>query len=421
MTGEPIPLPGDLDSPSIFRQGLGYRGIWPRQGIVLTLSGVRTDRGDPSGLLDIWFADSHLLGATRVTLTGPNTRRDLSRDLQEQSGYDGWRRVLDLFCREVIRQESEAEDITWLSPWPGDTRPRYLVDPVLRELQPNTVFGPGGAWKSTLATGLALAVSTGFPLLDWVPRVGRVLVLDWETDRDDWCQRATELARGHDIAYPHEMIAYRHCSGPLHRQTERLAGWVAEHEVRLVILDSVMHASGSGRDGGDPAETAVRLFESCRQIGSTWLLIDHVTGDNTTNDRAGRSRPYGSVLKENSARSTWELRAEYRPDAVTQLVLSQQKANRGQPGLRFGLHGTVDQDRGAITLKRGDVTAPDLYRHAHDLVERLVDLLKAGPMRLRQIAEELGENSDVIRMTVRRHDRRFVCLSRGVYALKAAS
>jgi hypothetical protein len=418
--GHHPPVPAlNGSTPSIRKLGLGYRGVWPQQSVMLTLSHMRVDRGDPSGLLTVYLRGEPILSAMRLTLTTPGTRKSLAKDLGEATpGFNGWGQVLDEFARHVVRLESEGEPISWLAPWQGSTDVQYLVDPLLRLNVPTILFGPGGAWKSTLATLLALSVAGGYSLLDWPSRVGRVMVLDWETDQADWEQRATDLCHGFDIDYPRELIGYRRCKSPLYRQVDGLAAWVADQEARLVIVDSVMMASGAGHEGGDPAETAIRLFDALRQIGVTSLLIDHVTGDNVENGVAKHARPYGSVVKENAARATWEMRTQDLPGEFTEIVLKPPKMNRGSRNVAIGLRGWVRP--GKITLEHGEVTAPELVARTKSLAERVASLLATeGKLRVSEICDALeGTNGESVRRTLRRSTR-FQHLPDGCWGLRA--
>ena len=92
---------------------------------------------------------------------------------------------------------------------------------------------------------------------------------------------------------------------PLADDVERLAEVVAEHAIRLAIVDSVGLALGIGREAGDPADAVLRMHQALRHLGVTSVLVDHVAGADIAAGTTAASRPYGSVYKLNAARDVW--------------------------------------------------------------------------------------------------------------------
>lgn len=406
-----VDLPAkDAHIPAIRKVGMGYRGVWHKLGVVATLRRLRYDRGDPSGLLEIVSGSEIVHGPERLNLAASTTRSRLAAELAKRTEYSGWEQILDTFCRHVLRLEEQGQPAEWLHEWTGSTAEQFLLDPFLPLGKPTILYGPGGSMKSTLATGCALAVATGHPLLGWTPRVGRVAVLDWETDSDDWNQRATEMCRGLGLTFPTKMISYRAAHTTLPRMVEGVAGWVADIEAALLIVDSVMHASGTTHEGGDAAETATNLFAALRLIGTTTLLVDHVRGEDAEDGRES-SRPYGSVVKENSARSTWELRAGHCFGTETQLQLRQDKVNRGRKGLRIGMRAVHDE--GSIRLEQCELTDPQFTKN-QPLAEQMRRLLSNGSLPTSEIAEALETTSARIRKELSEHKDWFVRFDGGV-------
>ena len=410
-TGLSLAHPFDVEempeTPAIRRIGMGYRGLWPRQGVHISLNGLRVDRGDPSGILSIRCDGRELVGAARMNLTSMESRRRLAKDLEGgDQGVSGWRAILEDFCRTVVRLEIEPDASRQLTGERIRPANEWLVEPLLPFGVPSILFGPGGAMKSTLATALALAVATGYPLLEWSPRNGPVLVLDWESDEADWNDRAGQVARGFEIEFP-KTIRHRRCDRTLASMTEIIAAETSALGVMLLIVDSVGLAAGVGHEGGDAAETAMRLFKSLRHIGCTSLLIDHVTGD--SQDKPG-SRPYGSVYKTNLARSTYEVRRERHPGRDgTQVMLRHAKVNRGRQRETMGIRVIHEEER--IRFQRCELTAPDLAATGEGIEGRLAQLLgDEGAMPLQWLAKALDVAYDSVRMVVKRHPERFIRL-----------
>lgn len=410
-----LPPPSASSVSAVQRHGMGYRGIWTADHVVLSLTQCRYERGDLSGLLMV-FQNAEFLVAARFNVAAQETRRRLAADLEERTEFRGWRSLLEDFCRQVIRLDSAGSPPVWLAEWKGSHAEEYLLEPLLPLGKPTILYGQGGSMKSTLATAAAVAVTTGAALLDAPPRVGRVMVLDWESDSDDWAERATALARGMGVAYPEAMIAHRQCDRPLRHFVESIAGFVQDHDVALLIVDSVGLAAGVGQEGGDPAETTLKLFQAVAPIQCTKLFIDHVSGDGVDNEH-GSKRPYGSVYKMNLARSVWEMRSAH-VDGAVEAVLRHRKVNKGRerPNVEFKVrHG---EDR--IELALSPVTSPKL-RAGVSLEQRLAELMAdEGAMSVGEAWKKLGDgiSYDAVRVCLQRHHDLFFKIARGRYGLK---
>lgn len=385
----------------VTRLGVGYCGSFPR-GFTLSLESVRRSRGDLSGVLDVSNGERHLARA-RFNVSSLTSRGSMARYLKGRTAnYDGWPAILEDFCRQVDVLDAEGQPFERLTPiGPDDAAlPEYLVDPIIPLQRPTLIFGPPGAHKSTVAAAVAVAVGTGENILGWRPRVGPVLVLDWETDRDEWRRRIGQLARGAGASHPDHF--YRRCAQPLYQMIESVAAFVQREEVRLVIVDSVGPALGADRDGGDANETTLRLFAALRAIGTTSLLIDQVKGENTDNERTGHSRPYGSVFKTFEARSVFELRCEEQPEQHrAELLLKQVKVNESSRLADQGIE--VTRADGAIRLRRCEVTAPDLEPHAGTTADRMRRLLRSGPMSMVDIVGVLEVKRNTVSQVVKRN------------------
>ncbi|MGH9058860.1 MAG: AAA family ATPase, partial [Acidimicrobiales bacterium] len=167
--------------------------------------------------------------------------------------------------------------------------------------------------NTTVAAAVAVAVLTGADYLGWQPRWGQVMVLDWEADRSSWYSRMSAISRAAGTEPPR--FLYRRCSAPLADDVERLAQVVADREVRLVIVDSMTGACGPREMGEEIHGPVNRLHDALRLVGSTSLIVDHVTKDEANGN--GRSHatatPTGSIMKVNRVRSAWEVRGETEP------------------------------------------------------------------------------------------------------------
>jgi len=391
---------GDFAAASVVRHGLGYRGLFPG-GIHLHLARLHSSRGDLSGMLSVRHGE-RVLYKGRFNVASVSARSTLIRYLKDRGAYDGWGVVLEKFCWHVLTIDEEGPSTSVIGQQPRRGAPAYQVESVLPKNQATIIAGPGGSFKSTLAAAFAVSVQTGVAVVEgWFPEQGNVLVLDWESDEEEWNDRVVGIATGMGIEAPG--IRYRRCAHRLTALTESIADQVAREDIALLIVDSVGLAQGTSGDGGDANESTLGLFEALRSIGCTSLLIDHVRGDELGNSKVS-AKPYGSVYKVNLARSIFELRREDQPSypEATQVLLRHTKVNSGPKlkpqGLRI-IHGET-----SILFERCVIDAPDLEQHAGTTVDRMRRLLgRSGELDESDLAETLGVSRSAIRQTMTRH------------------
>ena len=79
---------------------------------------------------------------------------------------------------------------------------------------------------------------------------------------------------------------YRRCALPLHDELDVIADFVAEHGVRLVIVDSAIMACG---DDLSSSQAPVKLQRALRALGCASLVLTHVTKNSE------EKTAYGSV------------------------------------------------------------------------------------------------------------------------------
>jgi hypothetical protein len=391
----------------VWREGVGFRGAFADESIRLHLENVRRERGDLVGLLTVRH-DERRLFTGKQSLGSHTSRSSLAKYLRERDdGYDGWSTVLEEFCAEVIAIDSEGPETVVLGGSQAVRVPQaYRLRPFMPRDAPTSIYGPSGVFKSTLGAGIAGSVQSGVPLLPgWDVERANVLILDWESSREEWEDRLVGIAAGMGIPTP--QIRYRRCSRRLADMTGDLAGQVSRDHIGLLIVDSVGLAQGTSGEGGDANEATLRMMDSLRAIGTTSLLIDHMAGDNIGNDRIGPGRAYGSIYKQNLCRSNMELRREDQPahPEATQLLLRQPNVNSGPRIAPIGLR--VIHGENAITFELCDITAPDLEQHSGTSADRMRRLLRSGALEEERIAEELGISASTVRSTLRRQPSTF--------------
>jgi hypothetical protein len=389
----------------VWREGVGFRGVFADDSIRLHLENVHRERGDIVGMLTVTHGERRLFTG-KHSRGSHASRTSLAKYLSvRDGGFDGYGVVIEEYCAEVVAIESEGPETVVLGGSQAIRVPQaYRVRPFMPRDAPTSIYGPSGAYKSTLAAGLAVSVQSGVPLLPgWEVEQANVLILDWESTREEWEDRIVGIAAG--LGIPTPQVRYRRCSRRLADMTGDLAGQVARDHIGMMIVDSVGLAQGSSGESGDANEATLRMMDALRAIATTDLLLDHVTGDNIGNDRPGSGRAYGSIYKQNLCRSNLELRREDQPVHLeaTQLLLRQPNVNSGPRIAPIGIR--VIHGQNAITFELCDITAPDLEQHAGPTHVRMRRLLgRGGAMAEPELAEALGVSRGVVRVTMNRHD-----------------
>ena len=398
--------------------GLGYR--FTRGDALLAVDRLRVRGGETLGELTVRVGGVHVSRAT-FNLSSLSARSATAKLLETRVQRQEWPELLEQLCLSVLDTERRGCGVELV----GTRRPagerRYLLDPLLPESQPAVLFAPGGAGKSTLAGAVAVSVATGSQVIPgWVPAYPCTpLILDYETTAEEWSKRLAAIAEGAGLKPV--AVPYLRCDRPVVDLLERIARQVSDQAIGLVIVDSVVLATGTAREGSGAEEGTVRLHAALRELGTTALLVDHVAATELQPGSTGISKPYGSIFKLNLARSAWELRREHEPiGGVAQLLLVNVKANYAAKAEPIQLR--IVHDRDVIRFERGAVTAPELEGRlpTHERMRRaLVD----GALTAKELATRLSISESSVRVALtpdRNHDL-FVKLPDGRIGLQVQS
>ncbi|MGC2295302.1 MAG: AAA family ATPase [Candidatus Dormiibacterota bacterium] len=236
-----------------------------------------------------------------------------------------------------------------------------LIEGVVPDRFPTSVYGAGGQLKTYLAIHMGVCVASGEPFLGRAVTQGAVLFVDWELDQDVTARRARQLARGLGLADIPSEVFYLNAAKPLMHLLLDIQEAISTHSIRLVVIDSM----GLAISGDNQSEEGViPAMGALRALGIASVVIDHQARIQTGQDYSSKEQ-FGSVYKGNLSRMSWQLeRADPGTDAaVVELVMRNRKANFGPLQSDLGLRVTFASD--AITVSPVDVaTTPSLASKA---------------------------------------------------------
>lgn len=404
------------------RSGMGYVGAWDRHGgVQIALDHIRRRSGELHGEIVIECGAIRTaygkLHRAAFNVSSTTSRDRLSKTLETRAPGAGdvpWKHLLEEFCTAVLEAERTGAPIVRVGRMEDEPNAGHLVEWLMPRGKTTILYAAGGTGKSYLACLIAVAVQMGVDVLGWRVHRTNVLYLDWETDAYEIDRRVKRVAKG--LGLDDVTIDYRACAGPLDEMAESMSGYVTDHQIGLVIVDSVGMASGGSREG--PAEeSALRFFGALRHLGATVLAIDHVTGEDVKSGRPV-DKPYGSIYKVNLARSTWELKGTPAdPGEDSHMALFHRKTNVGGTLPPLGIRVTHTDD--SVAFVREDIQDAGLVKGLSH-VARITRYLSSGAASVSAIAEELDISEGVVRVTLNRGiGKAFVKRSDGTWGLAA--
>jgi hypothetical protein len=252
-------------------------------------------------------------------------------------------------------------------------------------------FGDDGTAKSILALSLATALAGNAE--QWLERKVHncpVLYIDFELDADEQHRRAYQVARGVSLKNPPHDLLY--VSGLGRSAKEVLQGCLEvcrQEGVGFAIVDSLGIALGGDAESArDVIQFHEQYLDPFRAAGVTLLVIDH-QGKTQVGERYQNKRSFGSVYKENLARSVIQVEPGNQSDGLLFLKLRQTKHNFGPKAGPFGARLTFTEEM--ITVNPHELDAAELAEEATlNAGDRVLLVLKDGPAFPPEISERSG-------------------------------
>lgn len=419
-----------IEPPEVQQVGLIYRVIWEDLGLKIEAARVKETHdvihaevtvGRRAGTGWVLVDEDRLnLWASRSINSFADGCAEIMTPLPTK---EEWRKILRLFARQVRQLFRTPEASAALGKeTPRASRVEWLVDPFVEVGGPTCLFGPGGSGKSTLASAIALTAASGISFMGELVGPGcPVLYLDWE-DRyssQNWLYHA--LLNGKDVPI-HPPVRHLRVRTRLVNALEHVVQEVADHQIGLVLIDSMMLARGMDATESGPT---IQFFEALEVLDCATLIVDHMSKAQMGPPSTGRQHPYGSIVTENTARHTWSVQAQDAMDAGRlRVLLTHEKANKSAAGEQRGVeivYDTATEDRPSVTFRTLASTEMGGFEAALDPAKRITMHLADGPSTTEEIAEALQLPAAAAKATLTQMvaQRSLVKLSGGRFGLAA--
>jgi AAA domain len=338
-----------------------------------------------------------------------NLIRKLSKKIPLEAEGSAWRFLIErsfYLAAETFRQ---GEPVVELAECLDDAAEDFGIEPIVPKNETAFLYADGGSGKSYLSLFLAVSFALGRDLPGGIrtPQPGAVMILDWESTREETQRRLTRICKGLGVSIP--KIAYRTMKRPLLDDLERISQEVVERDSKLLILDSWQPACGSS-EGGEPSGRTVATLNALRGLKVSTLAIAHLSKADAQSGGTV-NKIYGSVFAWNLGRSIWELRGSQDDQAdALNLSLFHRKVNGSR--LRHPIGLRIAFDSGMVLLHGFDYTKDHGLMAGAALPFRVLDCLRDGAMTVKEIAEITGAAEGTIRKSVWRLSKQGKVVSR---------
>lgn len=406
-----------FDSEAVFRRfGLGYQYRPPEAPVVMTFDNVSERRGEVRAEVHVESVGGGHILRRYLNLLGSNSVKDLSRDLAAVPGCDRypWPRILESATESIIRAVRLGPDLeTYAGVVDRPPPVRWLCDELVMAGVPNVWIAAASTGKSTFSVGLAVCHAAGAPFLGRNVQRGVPLYLDWESDGDDFREKAWLVSRW--LGLPAVPAVHRlPMRGAASANAAAIATRIDQLGATLVVWDGVQAAGGPVGQYATYESVAMDLESVLGMLPpTTHLLLDHVTGDEMKTDAVPRKGRGGS-RKVEWTRNQWTLILDRDAHLSERHVVgwTHTKINRGRYLPSFGVEVLHREDELGFRVV-GEEEVKPLHEKMPTWRQLLVVAQQAGkPLMNREAARLWRGDTDtktinLVRATVNNYPKVF--------------
>lgn len=383
--------------------------------------------------LNIEYPDGiPFISHAKLNLYSQDKRRRLAEDLAKK--YTDllvqWDEMLEYAVRLIIYKIKQPPEVMDASADPDSMAICYLVEPLLVEKQPTSIYCPGGVGKSIEADHIAVLGAHGIASSDGLlsPREFNSLILDWEEDIETHRRYITAIERGMGLEHKPDAIKYLKCTTNLESYAEYIKELNDRYNIELLIIDSYLGATADYPKGMTDAQIASAFYNTLRDFEKTTLIIDHTTKASMSSDNSDSTgaNMYGSVVKYNRSRSQFELKMDdsFADSDHKEYVLIHKKFNLGRKLKPMAFSIDFENEGNVLkTVKFSSCDIADNPNLSKSLTkkQRAINAIKAmgGIATIKQVAEYLEEpdNEKSIGVILAKNKKDFAKIKEGTYGL----
>jgi DNA-binding transcriptional ArsR family regulator len=283
---------------------------------------------------------------------------------------------------------------------PAPAAREFIVPDLIPRHHPTTLYGWGGTAKSLIALLLSMSVAGGRETFFGreIAVHGPVMYLDFELDADEQHRRVMQLAAGMKMEVPENLLYVSALGVRTHEAVEFALSACEEHEVVMVVLDSLGPAMvGDMTAAKDVIEFHNRYIAPFKGAGVTPLLIDHQARQQAGEGYQSKGA-FGSAYKEHLSRSMIQVEAGDRSAELGTLNvrLRHKKTNFGTLVAPFDVSLSFSDEM--IVASTRELTPADL---AQETTLNAEDRAIAGLEDGAAYPDEIAETTGLARSTVK--------------------
>jgi len=382
-------------------EGIGFINyLWPELKLRVIAERYTDNAYAELSFYSVNGSDESLLHTTGVNLLSTPTMNSVAKRLEKNAEDKPWTDILTFITgktKEIARRGEPAVEI-----WPSEDDhlvPSYLLEPILYLNHPAVIFGDYSSLKSLVALVIGYIVQLPYHdnalELTTEKESTLSLFLDYEDDPSSFRRRWSAISQG--FSRGSMPILYRRMTGTLSDSVEQLQRIIHDEKIGLIIVDSLGPAARGNLNDPEPA---IKYHAALRQLGITSLTLAHTAKDQLTKKRT----IFGSVFFTNLARSVWECKSEQEigeDEAVISLKHMKANLSRLHPPLGFRFTFTDNM----INIMKSDLRDTSLSGEL-PLPWQIKNLLREGPLTMREIVEILEKGEDSIKTTLSRMSKK---------------
>ena len=356
--------------------------------------------------LPIYFTATNLFDAdkrTKISNASISELKRISFDITDERivhSYDSTKLKIDLHsmgkqAREVVQDSTRAT----MAIGDPDIPFKYMVKPFLPEKSGVILYGSPKTGKSYLCGSLGISVDAGYNGI-WPVEKAKVMYVNLERNEDSMRRRLGQINRALGLNPRRPLLMYNANESTLRQAYARIAKDMVEHEVKLVIIDSLTQSGyGDFNDNRVGAQVIKVLNRLIKPTGASYLAIGHTPKSDENTLLGAQSQIAGADVMVS-------LKSEYHQRNKKQLgIMLKMVRQNDSPPLDSPIITLEWDTLGLRTVGTGDITnfssLMDQENDNRDPIELIEDYLQDhGPQTVGVIHQAIVKNDKPVRNTV---------------------